>query len=269
MVSERNRIIEINNYLEDLGIQVNIGKNKALGNKGLFKCAQNKSYRIDVSKQLDDSEITPVLVHEFAHFLHYTYDNKLKSLEFIFGELSDEMQNEFIEITIQEIPKSAATSLYDTKEQLRGDIHKIAGSIKSYYGSFKISEPNKTIERTIKFPAKYLLKYDRVKVFDRVYSVDSISTDFESLTLTQVQYINLKSKQRALKRINSRIAKLNKYYNEPSELFARFATQYFLSYEKVSKIAPTITHRMNEVIDSNKIPVLTKFAQIFNKVKNY
>lgn len=269
MVSERDRIIEINNYLEDLGIQVNIGKNKALGNKGLFKCTHNKSYRIDISNKLNDREIIPVLVHEFAHFLHYTYDNKLKSLEFIFGELNDKIYNELTEITVQEIPKSEAAALYETKGQLSKEIHRIANTIKSYYGNFKISEPNKTIERTIKFPAKYLLKYDRIKIFNKIYSVESMNNDFEYMTAPQQQYIILKSKQRALKRINSRISKLNKYYNEPSELFARFATQYFLSYEKVSKIAPTITHRMDEVIDSDMIPVLTKFEQILNKVKNY
>lgn len=269
MVSERNRILEINNYLKELGILVNIGKNKALGNKGLFKCTGNKSYRIDISNQLNDNEIMPVLAHEFAHYIHYKHDNKLKSLDFIFGELSNEMFNELTEITVQEIPKSAAASLYETKMQLSKEIHELANAIKSFYGNFKISEPNKTIERTIKFPAKYLLKYDRVKIFNKIYSVESVKNDFEYMSTTQWQYIILKSKQRALKRINSRIAKLNKYYNEPSELFARYMTLYLFEPEKVRKIAPILTKKIDIVIKNNKIPDLTKFINIIKKIKNF
>lgn len=265
MVSERNRILEISNYLKDLGIQVNIGKNEALGNKGLFKCEKNKSYRIDISKHLPNDEIIPVLVHEFAHYLHYKHDNKLKSLEFIFGELSDEMQNELTEITVQEIPKSAATSLINIKEQLKEEIQEIASSIKSYKDNFKISKPDKTIERTIKFPASYLLKHDRIKVYNKIYSIENIRKDFNFLTQPQVQYINLKSKQRALKRINSKITKLNKYYSEPSELFARFLTQYFLSYNKAKKFAPTITKKMDIAIKENKLPILTDFWSFIYK----
>ena len=41
MVSERNRIIRLKEYFESLGIEVNIGKNKARGNKGFFRGTNN------------------------------------------------------------------------------------------------------------------------------------------------------------------------------------------------------------------------------------
>lgn len=269
MAGARDRILEISTYLESLGIQVNMGKNKALGNKGLFRFGKNHLFRIDISKNLDDNEKIPVLVHEFAHFLHYKYDNNLKSLEFIFEDFSDEIREELTEVTVQEIPKATAVSLYKTKELLREEISKIADSIKLEFNNFKISEPNKTIENSINFPAIYLLKYDRVKVFGRIYSVESLDNDFEYLTLPQQQYIILKSKQRALKRINAKISKLNKYYSEPSELFARFTTQYFLYNDNIHKIAPITANKMDKAIELNKLPILTKFSKIFNKVKNY
>ena len=40
MVSTRNRILNLVDYIESTGIVVNIGKNKAQGNKGFFKDKQ-------------------------------------------------------------------------------------------------------------------------------------------------------------------------------------------------------------------------------------
>ena len=36
MADKRDRILELTKYIESLGVQVNLGKNKARGNKGIF-----------------------------------------------------------------------------------------------------------------------------------------------------------------------------------------------------------------------------------------
>ena len=97
MASERNRILDIINYLESLGVKVNLSKNKAQGNKGFFKAVGN-SYRIDISKKLNQDEILGVLSHEFAHYVHYKYDKNLKSLSFVFENLDETILNEMINI---------------------------------------------------------------------------------------------------------------------------------------------------------------------------
>ena len=82
MVSKRDRILNFINYIESLGIEVNFNKNKARGNKGFFKAIGVK-YRIDISKGLTEDEQLSVLLHEFAHYIHYSYDKNLQNLEIV------------------------------------------------------------------------------------------------------------------------------------------------------------------------------------------
>ena len=67
MVSKRDCIENIIDYLRTLNIEVNVAKNNARGNKGFFS-AKGFSYRIDVSKKIENEEILSVLAHEFAHY---------------------------------------------------------------------------------------------------------------------------------------------------------------------------------------------------------
>ena len=60
----------------------------------------------------------------------------------------------------------------------------------------------------------------------------------EQIKQTVHQYIRLKAQQRALKRVASRISRLNSYYNRPTELFARFVEGLFIDTNMVSEIAP-------------------------------
>ena len=46
MASERNRILDVLNYVESCGIEVNIGKNKARGNKGFFENTSHIQRRV-------------------------------------------------------------------------------------------------------------------------------------------------------------------------------------------------------------------------------
>lgn len=258
MVSERNRILELTEYFSSLGINVNIGKTKARGHKGIFMHSP-KDFRIDIAKNIDESSTISTLLHEFAHFVHYSYDKSLKSLDFVFDEFSEDIREELINITVQDIPKEFASELYNTKDCLNNDIKKLTQIIKTDYPEFKLSEKNKDIEKNLSLPIKYLLKYDNIKYFNRLFSVKNID-DYLDLSDTQKTYIKLKSKQRALKRINSKINRLNKYYNNYSELFARFIDAYYTKPNLTKKIAPKAFYKLQ----CANIKLFDKVNKIFN-----
>ena len=257
MVSERNRIIELSEYLSSLGIEINIGKNKARGHKGIFLHGSS-AFRIDISKNLEDKDILSVILHEFAHYIHYSYDKTLKSLEFAFGELTDDIKEELINITVQDIPKGFASSIYAKKQELAKEIKIYADKMKQINSEFKLSDKNKEIERKISSPLRYLLKYDRIKYFDKIYSVENIDRDF-CLSEEQKLYIIIKSKQRALNRINNRISRYNKYYNNPSELFARFIDLYYTRPNYTRVAAPNSC----KLLEQKNISLLKKINNIF------
>ena len=258
MVSQRNRVLELKKYLISLGIDINIGKNKARGHKGFFM-HRFDNYRIDVSKDLDDDGVLSVLLHEFAHYVHYSYDSSLKSLDFIFNNFSDDIREELIKITIEDVSKDFATSLYCKKDILEKEIKTLANEIKQTYPDFKLSEGYGKIEKNFSNPLKYLLKYDRVKIFNKLYSVENLDADF-SLNTEQKSYIILKSKQRFLKRINSRINKINRYYNNSSELFARFVEMYYMNPDKAHRLAPTAC----KIMRTSSIPHFKQIETIIN-----
>ena len=261
MVSERNRKLKA--FLENLGITVNIGTTRARGNKGFFKSNGKDLYRIDVAGNLTPEATSSVLVHEFAHFLHYQYDKSLKNLDFIFSNYQEDILDELVNITVNEIPKDFAASLFNKKEELTRQIKQLSLLIKETYPQFKLSTPFKPIERTVKMPVKFLLKYDKVSFFNRVYSVDTLEADFNYLSQVQIAYIVLKSKQRAQARINSKISRLNRYYNKPTELFARFMELYILDNHKALELAPQASALFSKAVSDRKLPLMTEFLKIF------
>ncbi len=259
MAGERNRILKLKEYLNTLGVDVNIGKTRARGNKGIF-IGKKDSFRIDISKEIAEDKIFPVIIHEFVHYVHYIYDSSLKSLEFVFGDISDDLTEELINITVREIPKDFASALFAKKNELSQEIKILGKSIKNQYPDFTASRVFKPLERGISSPFKYLLKYDRVRVFNKIYSIDEL--DSSEISPVHINYIRLKSKQRALARINSRISRLNRYYNNPSELLARFCELYFTDIETVYKLAPIAAEKFTNILKMNKIPELTGAAKV-------
>ena len=256
MACERNRILELKDYLSSLGISINVGKNKARGHKGIFM-QRSDNYRIDISKNLEDEDVLPVLLHEFGHFVHYSYDKKLSSLNFAFDELSDEIKEELIKVTVEEIPKDFAQSLYAQKDYLQEQIRLLTKQIKQYYPNFKITDKNDSIEKNLSLPLKYLTKYDKIKYLNKIYSIDKLDTDY-NIKEPEKLYIKIKSAQRKIKRINSRISRLNKYYNTPSELFARFISSYYTKPELTHKIAP----KSCEIFNKKNIRILEPISKI-------
>lgn len=264
MASKRNRILDnLVQYLNSLGIEVNIGKNKAGGNNGFFK-AKESGYRIDIAKGLSDENIIGTLSHEFAHFIHYTYDKSLKSLDFIFDD-TESLMEEFIAVTVESIPKGSIKPLFDKKNLLQTEISELVERLSYIEPKYNIKNIEKKI---LKSPYKYLLKYDRVKIIDgftdKIYSIE----DLRNNSMEEV-YIKLKSKQRALKRINARISRLNKYYNSLTELFARTFELYVTKPELLKVIAPRIYMHYSGIIEHNKIPQLTCFYNFLGENVNH
>ena len=262
MVSERNRILKIKEYLETLGIKVNIGKNKARGNKGFFRGTQNGHFRIDISNNLEEKDVLPVLLHEFAHYVHFLYDKKLQSLNFVFDDFTNEINEELIKITVDSIPKDEAKALFNKKESINAEIRNFAKTIKVNYPDFKLSVPFKTFERKFNIQQKYLLKYDKINFNNRIYSIENLKKDFYELSEDEILYFKIKSKQRMVTRINSRIAKMNRYYNHPTELFARFVALFFTNYDKVCSIAPLSTRKFEEKLKQRKIKEFVSIYEI-------
>lgn len=266
MVSERNRVLELIKYIEAKGIVVNIGKNKARGNKGVFKFTNGGTYRIDISQNIDSAEILSVLLHEYAHYVHYCYDSSLESLEFVFDNFDDELREELIKVTVNEIPQKVAEGLYRKKQKINNEIKDLVSIIKESFPDFKQSQSFRPIEKNIKMPLKFLLQYDRVCFVNTIYSVDEIDSVFTYLTPPQSSYIKLKSKQRALRRINAKINRLNKYYNKTTELFARFVEQYFNINTHLRQIAPRACEEFDMALKQNKVPEFRALAEVLKTI---
>lgn len=240
----RNRILKIVEYLKSLGIEVNIGKNKAQGNRGFFK-VKNNQFRIDIAAKLDDDTILRTLIHEFAHFVHYNYDKSLQSLDFILGKENDILLEELIDLTVESIPKTTVQPIFEAKKRLQSELKSIEEKLIVLYPKFKLSKPCKEIEQKIKkTDFRYLLKYDKVKVYEgfctKVYTLDAVQAT-EDIQL----YLKLRSLQRAIRRVNSKISRLNKYYNSPTELFARSLEYYILDNAKFAIKSPHLAERFN------------------------
>lgn len=258
MACERDRVVALKDYLSSLGVSVNIGINKARGHKGIFMHGFDVS-RIDISKGLDcDEKILSVMLHEFAHYIHYFYDKSLSSLDFIFESVTDELKEELLKITVHDVPKNFAEALYSKKIQLNEELRILTKEIKSYHPEFKLSEKFIPVENSLAKPLYYLTRYDRVKYLNTIYETNNLN-DY-NLEDNQKLYIQIKSKQRALKRINSRINRINRYYNHPSELFARFIDSYYMNPEYTKKIAPNAC----KMILNTQIPFFSKLNNIFD-----
>ena len=262
MVDKRNRILDIINYIKGFGIELNIKKNRAQGNNGFFKFKNNGSYRIDISKDINNEQLLPTLIHEFAHFVHFCYDKQLKSLNFIFEDYNDEKNEELLGITVQNISKNAAKALFTQKNEIQNEIKILSLKLKESHRDFKLTHPCKEIERLIPLHLKYLLKYDKVKLLNKIYTVDNLDLYIKNTDI--INYIKLKSKQRQLKRTNNRISKLNNYYTRPTELFARFIELYFCNNELSKKIAPICTKELDNCILNKTIPELAELQSIIN-----
>ena len=186
MVSKRDRVVILKEYLESNGIRVNIGKTKARGNKGFF-LTKDDSYRIDIAKNLDDDSVFSTLLHEYAHYIHYKYDKTLKSYDFLFPDINDEILDELINVSVQFVSKDYAENIFKQKKEVVSEINSLSEKLKFVSSDFSLSKPCKSIESSLGVPACFLLKYDKIRFMNRIYDIDNID-----LTGVQSCYLHLK-----------------------------------------------------------------------------
>ena len=239
---------ELIKCLKNKGIDVHTST-KARGHQGFF--IKN---RIDISKYTPEDRIIPTLLHEFAHYVHYKLQpDMLKTggdLTFLFNTDETILYEELLKVTNFVDENSLCVRLYEHKDRIKHKITEQEKIIKQFYPNFRRSKNFREFDKYAKrSDAKYLLKYDRVKVLEgmffkkniKLYTIDNIEKDFPGMPKAFIAYIRLKSYQRKQTRVSSRINKLKKYYQKPTELFARFIEGLYLDKEWVEALAPKVS----------------------------
>ena len=242
-------------YLKSLGLTVKTNT-KARGNKGFFT-----KNRIDISKNIPQERFFDVLSHEFAHYIHSKLEpqtfNKGGSLQKLFdcADISN-IEKELIEVTNFVDPNSRLEKLYKIKEQYKKRIKQKESEIKMTCPDFQKSKPYKPFEKVIKkSKAKYLLKYDRIKLITpflrrvEFYSIAAAHLDFPELKPEFIDILQLKSLQRKQANNSRRINKYKKYYNSAGELFARFVQGLVYDETATKTLAPNAYSRFFELMN--------------------
>jgi len=259
-------------FLKSLDIEVKTNT-KARGNNGIYQ-----KNRIDIARGLDEEKAISVLVHEFAHHIHYKIDNEFikngGSIANIFNT-SDitQIHTELVNVTNLIDKNSRLTIFLNAKTEIANKIKSMQSAIKRDYPNFQRSKKFAEFNNYVKnSDAKYLVKYDAIRLMqgfffkkEKIITVKNVETDFPDMPKAFQTYIKLCSMQRRQSRITRRINKLNKYYTRPTELFARFVQAYFTNPETVKTIAPTATKRFLKLLNDGYYRELKDLFEIFHK----
>lgn len=242
-------------YFKSLGIEVHTST-KARGHQGFFL-----KNRIDISKNISEHRIIPTLLHEFAHYIHSKIEPDMNktdgNLSVLFKSENPIYLIELIKVTNFVDENSLCVRLYEHKDRVKKRIKELEEIIKIDYPKFMRSKKFKEFDRYIKkSKARYLLKYDRVKLIEgglfrrttKLFTIDNLEKDFTDMPRAFAAYIRLKSFQKKQARISSRINKYKKYYQKPTELFARLVEGLYLDREWVEAIAPNVTAKFYELL---------------------
>lgn len=246
---------ELINYFKSLGLTVHTST-KARGHQGFFL-----NNRIDISKNIPENRIIPTLLHEFAHYIHSKIEPDMNrtggTLVMLFKEDNPIFTEELIKVTNFVDQNSLCVRLYEHKDRVKAKIKEYENIIKLYYPKFMRSKKFKEFDKYIKKSnARYLLKYDRVKLIQggffrkttKLYTIDNLEKDFTDMPKAFAAYIRLKSFQKKQSRISARINKYKKYYERPTELFARLIEGLYLDKEWTEAIAPNVTEKFYELL---------------------
>ena len=261
---------ELINYFKSLGLTVHTST-KARGHQGFFL-----KNRIDISKNIPENRVIPTLLHEFAHYIHAKIEPDMNrtggTLSMLFKEDNPIFMEELIKVTNFVDQNSLCVRLYEHKDRVKSKIKEYENIIKLYYPKFMRSKKFKEFDKYIKKSnARYLLKYDRVKLIQggffrkttKLYTIDNIEKDFTDMPKAFAAYIRLKSFQKKQSRISARINKYKKYYERPTELFARLIEGLYLDKEWTEAIAPNVTEKFYELLENGYyyelLEVLDKF----------
>lgn len=246
---------ELIKYLKDIGLEIHTST-KARGNQGFF--IRN---RIDISKNIAPDRMMPTLIHEFAHYIHSQIEPFMGrtggTIEKIFDDDNPKYYiNELLDVTHFVDKNSKFEKLNEHKKIIKSKIEGFEQIIKQKYPNFQRSKKFSEFDRYIKSSkAKYLLKYDRVKLVSRglikkteIYSIDNIEHDFCDMPQEFAAYIRLKSCQKRQSRVSAKINRMNKYYTKPTELFARLVEGLYIDNNQVRKLAPNSCKRFYELL---------------------
>lgn len=243
-------------YFRSLGLEVNTST-KARGHQGFFV-----NNRIDISKNVAENRFIPTLLHEFAHYIHSQIEpgvNKTGgSLEKLFNSTNPLYEKELVRVTQFVDESSRLVKLYEMRDKIRVKIKGLELVIKEEYPEFQRSKPFREFEKFIRrSDARYLLKYDRVKILcgfwhnkARVITIDGLERDFPEIPKAFAACIRLKSLQRKGARVSARINRYKKYYERPTELFARLVEGLYLDEEWVRALAPETTAKFFELLQN-------------------
>ena len=257
------------NYFKGLGIDVHTST-KARGHHGFYL-----KNRIDISKNIPDTQKVQVLLHEFAHYIHSKLEHSVEknggTLTCLFKTDNPEIEKELLEVTNFVDENSLCKKLEYHKSLVKDKIGEYENIIRKDYPKFMRSKKFKEFEKYIKHSdAKYLLKYDRVKLVKgfwsksyTTYSIDNIERDFTDMPRAFAAYIRLHSYQKKQARISAKINKNKKYYMRPTELFARFVEGLYLDKEKVIKTAPKTSKIFFELLNSGY------YGELKQVIENY
>lgn len=243
-------------YIKSLGIEVHTST-KARGHHGFFL-----KNRIDVSKNLPSHRKIPTLLHEFAHYIHANLEPGMEktggTLKVLFKTSDPIIAKELLKVTHFVDENSLCKRLELHKKLIKEKIKEYEKIVKADYPKFMRSKRFKEFERYIKkSDAKYLLKYDRVKLIrgfwhrqSKIYTIDTIEKDFCDMPKAFAAYIRLRSYQKKQSRVSARINKNKKYYSKPTELFARFVEGLYIDKDYVQELAPTAYEKFIELLDN-------------------
>lgn len=266
---------ELIKYFKTLGVDVHTST-KARGHQGFYL-----KNRIDISKNLPEYRIIPTLLHEFTHYIHSQLEPFMErtggTLEIIFKD-NDTLiyENELWLVTNFVDKNSKFEKLNKNKLSLKNKISDYEKIIKERYPKFQRSKKFKEFDKYIKKSnARYLLKYDRVKLITGIffkkcemYSIDNIEKDFADMPVEFAAYIRLKSCQKRQSRVSARMNKLKKYYSKPTELFARFIEGLYLDPQTVRDLAPHTYNRFFELLNSGYYRELKQVIEFFYRPVN-
>lgn len=258
-------------YFKELGLEVNTST-KARGHQGFFL-----KNRIDISKNTPENRIVPILLHEFAHYIHSKLENNINktggSIEKIFCSDNPLYKDELIKVTNFADENSLCVKLYEQKSRLKDEIKEQELIIKSDFPNFQRTKKFKEFDKYIrKSKARHLLKYDRVKLIEgtlfghkvEFYSIHDIEKDFPDMPRAYAAYIRLKSNQKKQARVSARINKYKNYYEKPTELFARFVEGVYADREWVEAIAPNVSRQFFDLLNDGYYMELRKVLSMLN-----
>lgn len=261
---------ELIKYIQKAGLEVHT-TTKARGHQGFFL-----KKRIDISKNISQERIIPTLLHEFAHYIHSQIEPFMEktggTIETIFDDNDPKFyQSELINVT-KFVDKNSKFELLNThKMQIKTKIKEYEDIIKLKYPNFMRSKKFKEFEQYIKnSKAKYLLKYDRLKLVTHGlcsktenFSIENIETDFADMPKEFAAYIRLHSLQKKQNRISSKINRLNKYYTRPAELFARLVEGLYINPDMTKQLAPNSSKRFYELLKYGYYRELSGISKYF------